>query len=97
MHQRCTFLGAGGQWIARHGPTLAGKFSSLKRHSLMLRPILRKSAVVTFTPQFKTIGSNNFRPQSVFNVLFPKCVAHKKKSCVYFSTSPYIHLFPRGT
>ena len=31
---------------------------------------------------------------SVFNVLFPRCVTHKKKSCVYFSNFPYIHLFP---
>ena len=31
---------------------------------------------------------------SVFNVLFPQCVTHKKKSCVYFSNFPYIHLFP---
>ena len=30
--------------------------------------------------------SNNF---TVFNVLFPRCVAHKEKSCVYFSTFPY--------
>ena len=30
--------------------------------------------------------SNNF---TVFNVLFPRCVTHKEKSCVYFSTLPY--------
>ena len=29
---------------------------------------------------------------SVFNVLFPKCVTHKKKSCVYFSNFPLISL-----
>ena len=37
--------------------------------------------------------SNNF---TVLNVLFPKCMAHKKESYVYFSTSPYIHSFPCG-
>ena len=31
---------------------------------------------------------------AVFNVLFPKCVAHKRKSCVYLRTFPYIHSFP---
>ena len=60
-------------------------------NSLILRPTLHKSAVVTFTQQIKTIDSNN-----VFDVLFPKCVAHKKKSCVYLSTSPYIHSFSCG-
>lgn len=39
IHQRCTFLGAGGQWSVGHGPALAGilgaKFSEL--HSLILR------------------------------------------------------------
>ena len=29
----------------------------------------------------------------VFNALFPKRVADKKKSCVYFSNFPYIHSF----
>ena len=31
---------------------------------------------------------------SVFNALFPKCVAHKKKSCVYIGTLPYINSLP---
>ena len=25
---------------------------------------------------------------------FPKCIAHKKKSCVYFNTFQHIHSFP---
>ena len=40
----------------------------------------------------KKFDSNNFT--SVSNVLFPKCVAHKKKSCVYVITFLYIHSFP---
>ena len=32
--------------------------------------------------QFNRFDSNNF---TVFNDLFPKCMARKKKSCVYFS------------
>ena len=53
------------------------ELSSLKSHSLNIRPALCKLAVVTFSQQIKTTDSN-----SVLNVLFPKCVAHKKKSCV---------------
>ena len=34
--------------------------SSLKRHSLILRPISRNSAVVICTQQFKTFDSNHF-------------------------------------
>ena len=48
------------------------ELSSLKHHSLILRPILRKSVVDIFRQQFKTFDPNN--------VLSLKCVAHKKKS-----------------
>ena len=53
-----------------------------------------------FTTYFMQIGHcylkttiKLFHPVS--NVLFPKCMTHKKKSCVYFSTFPdiFIH-FP---
>ena len=37
-----------------------GSGSSLKPHSLIFRPILRKSAIVIFRQQFKTFDSNNF-------------------------------------
>ena len=30
---------------------------------------------------------------SVFNVLYPKCVAHENKRCVYFINFPYFHSF----
>ena len=46
-------------------------------YSHILRPILRKSAVVIFTKQIKTFDSNNF---TVFNVLFPKCMSLKRKA-----------------
>ena len=62
------------------------ELSSLKHHYLILGPILHKSAVVICRQQFEMFDSNNF---TVFNVLFPRCVAHKEKSCVYFSTFPY--------
>ena len=41
--------------------------NSLKRHSLILRPILRKSAIVIFRQQFKTFDSNNFTLSSMFS------------------------------
>ena len=28
------------------------------------------------------------------SLVFPKFIAHKKKSCVYFDTFPHIHSFP---
>lgn len=89
--QRYPFLGTG-RWVQEMAPLLLGNLganSSLKCRSLILRPPLRKSAVFTHIQQIKTIDSN-----SVFNVLFPECVANKVKSCVYLSsTSPYIHSF----
>ena len=57
----------------------------------MLRPTSRKSTIVTLTQQIKMTDSNN-----VLNALFPKYVAHKMKSCLYLSTSPYIHSFSCG-
>ena len=75
MLQRCTFQGGGGkEWssgVRDMAPPLE-ELSSLKHHSLILRPILRKSVVDIFRQQFKTFDPNN--------VLSLKCVAHKKKS-----------------
>ena len=42
------------------------KLSSLKCHSLILRPILRKSAIVIFRQQFKMFDPNNFTLSSAF-------------------------------
>ena len=75
MPQRCTFQVRGGGKECSSGvrdmaPPLE-ELSSLKHHSLILRPILRKSVVDIFRQQFKT-----FDPNNVFSL---KCVAHKKK------------------
>ena len=43
------------------------ELSSLKCHSLILTPILHKSAVVIFRQQLKTFDSNNFTLSSVFS------------------------------
>ena len=50
----------------------------------LLRPVLHKLAIVILRQQFKTFDSNHFT-LSCFNVLFPKCMAHKTKSCVYLA------------
>ena len=63
MHQSCTFLGAVGGGLQDMAPPLRElkELSSLKWLSLILRPILPKSAADTFTGEFKTlIDSNNF-------------------------------------
>lgn len=44
-----------------------GELSSLKRHSLILRPILRKSSNVIFRQQFETFDSNNFTLPLIFS------------------------------
>ena len=64
------------------------ELTSLKCHSLNIRPGLRKLAVVTFSEQIKPTDCN-----SVFNVLFPECVAHKKKSCAYLRKSTHSFIF----
>ena len=43
------------------------ELSSLKCHSLILTPILHKSAVVIFRQQLKTFDSNNFTLSSMFS------------------------------
>ena len=53
----------GGQWSEGHGPALTGKFFC----SHILRPILRKSAVVIFRQQIKTFDSNNFTMSLMFS------------------------------
>ena len=42
------------------------ELSSLKHHSLILRPILCKLAVVVFRQQLKTFHANNFTRSSMF-------------------------------
>ena len=42
------------------------ELSSLKHHSLILRPILRKLAIVIFRQQLKTFDPNNFTLSSMF-------------------------------
>ena len=68
----------GGSGVRDMAPPLLGnlgaKFSEMSETPTC---ILRKSAFVTFTQQFKAIDSKNF---TFFNVLFPKCVVHNKKS-----------------
>ena len=70
MHQRHTFLGRGGgrgvvewgTWPHPHWEIL--ELSFLKHRSLILRPILWKSAIVILREQ-KTIDSNNFTVSSM--------------------------------
>ena len=68
--------------------------SSLKHHSLILRPILCKSAVVIF------IIDNNYLKRLIPIILLSlqgslsKMRGPKKKSCIYFTTFPCIHSFP---
>ena len=45
------------------------ELSSLKGHSLILRPILHKLAAVIFRQQFKTFDSNTFTLSSLFSSL----------------------------
>lgn len=91
-------MGAVGGGLQDMAPPLRElkELSSLKWLSLILRPILPKSAADTFTGQFKTlIDSNNFTVLTL-NVYFAKCIVHKKKSCVNFGTFPFIHAFSCG-
>ena len=68
--------------------------SSLKHRSLILRPILCKSAVVIF------IIDNNYLKRLILIILLclqgslSKMCGPKKKSCIYFTTFPCIHSFP---
>ena len=66
--------------------SLRNSLRSLKCHSLILRPTLRKSAVVIFRQQFKT-----FDPKNVLNARFPKCVAHKKAVYTLVNFQIFIH------
>ena len=89
--------GQGGSGVRDMTPPLLGNLAAnqySERHSLIFSPILCNSPVVTFTQQFKTIDSNNFTLSSMFS--FQNAWPIKKKSCVYFSTFPYIHSFPCG-
>ena len=75
MRQRYTFLGSGGSG------------SSLKPHSLIFRPILRKSAIVIFRQQFKTFDSNNFTLSSMFS--FQHVWPMKRKANTIFDFSKH--------
>ena len=66
------------------------ELSSLKHHSPSFEVLFHANQPLL--SQFKTFDSNNCTLSS--NALFPKCVAHKKKTCVYFSTLPCIHSLP---
>ena len=66
------------------------ELSSLKHHSPSFEVLFHANQPLL--SQFKTFDSNNCTLSS--NALFPKCVAHKKKACVYFSTLPCIHSLP---
>ena len=70
---------------------LGAKFSEMSFPKYKTYFTFTQLAVVTFSQEIKTTDFN-----SVFNVLFPKCMAHKKKSFVYLSKSNYIHLFSCG-
>ena len=81
MHHRSVrFRGQAGSGLREMAPlllrNLGAKFS--EKSFPKYKPALRKLAVVTFSQQIKTTDSN-----SVLNVLSPKCVARKKKSCVH--------------
>ena len=67
MPQRCTFLGRNGTSGVRDMASPWEKPSSLKRYSLILRPLLRKSAVDIFRQQLKTFDPNNFTLYSLFS------------------------------
>ena len=67
MPQRCTVLGRNGASGVRDMASPWEKPSSLKRHSLILRPLLRKSAVDIFRQQLKTFDPNNFTLYSLFS------------------------------
>ena len=94
MRQRHNFLG--GRGVMDWGTWACScweiwELSSLKHHSLILRPTLCKSAVVIFRQQFKTFNSNNFTLSSMFS--FQNAWPEKEK-LVSLSAFPYIHSFP---
>ena len=57
--------GGGGRGVRDMAPPKED-LSSLQSHSLILRPILRKSAIVIFRQQLKTFDPNNFTLSSMF-------------------------------
>ena len=65
--------------------------SSLKHHSLIVRPILCKSSADIFGRQFKTFDSNNSSLSSVF--YFQNVWPIKRKARYTFVLSHFIH-FP---
>ena len=65
--------------------------SSPKRHSPSVEVLFYANQLLL--SQFKTFDSNNIIVLCL-QMLFPKCVAHKKKTCAYFSTLPCVHSLP---
>ena len=63
----CAPGGRRGQWNEGQCPEIL-ELGPLKRHFLILRPKLCKSAVVIYRQQFKTFNSNNFTLSSTFSV-----------------------------
>ena len=68
MPQRCepSWGGGGGGRGVRDMAPPKEDLSSLQSHSLILRPILRKSAIVIFRQQLKTFDPNNFTLSLMF-------------------------------
>ena len=101
MGHRHNFLWGGGRLGVRGNFFLApalslgnlgAKFSETS--FLYFKACFMQNGIIIFKcrQQFETFKSSKFT-LTVFNVLFPKCLAQEKKSCVYLSTFPYIHSF----
>ena len=66
------------------------ELSSLKLHSLILGPVLCKSAIVIFRQPFKMFDSNNFTLSSMFS--FQNAWPIKRKA-VYTLSLVHFHMF----
>ena len=65
------------------------ELSSLKHHSLILRPLLRKSALDIFRQQFKTFDPNNF---TLYLLFFFQNAWPMKRKAVYTLVLFYIFI-----
>ena len=92
MCQRCTFLGGGSSGVMNMAQpslgNLGAKFS--ETHSLNLRLVLHKLAIVSLREQFKTFDSNNFTLSSMFSF---QNVWPIKRKAVYTLLLFHIYLF----
>ena len=75
--QRCTFFGGSGE---RDMVLPEEELSSLKHHSLSLRPLLHKSTIVIFRQQFEMFDPNNFTLSSM--LLFQNAWHTLEKLCI---------------